>query len=57
MAEKTTTRNPKYASDDKSKGFAQGGIPSKNPTEAHLTEAIDTPPERESNVQKEDKGS
>lgn len=44
-------------SDEQAKGFSQGGIPSKAYDEFHEGGATPmTPPEKASNVQKEDKG-
>lgn len=48
----------KQFSDEQAKGFSQGGIPKKKYDEFHEGGATaTTPPERATNVQKEDKGS
>lgn len=49
------TGDGKYT-DERAKGFKQGGIPEKQPFQFHGTEAEEsTPADRETNTMKEDK--
>jgi hypothetical protein len=49
------TRNSMYSSETKAKGFGAKEMKGKQPTEAQEGEAVDTPPEKERNEQREDK--
>lgn len=51
---KDAYKNPKFSDDKRAKGFNQGGLPSKNPTEVHTGESHDTSAERADNAQRED---
>lgn len=49
------SRNPGFSSDTKVKGFGADGMKGKQPFEVQEGGAMDTPPEKERNEQREDK--